>query len=362
MKYREVTVYFLRLGLIGFGGPLALVGIMQAELIEKRKWMDPEEFKRVFALIKSMPGPVAFQTAVFLGRRRAGLLGGAIAAIFLNLPAFILLVLFGYYYQAYEQQQQAQWFLLGMQAAALTMVLIGMKSFFLPYFKRLDYWVMLLSGAAVFYYQWLPEPVLILGGASLWAARKRLSARAASTMAVFAIDPRLLQLIAVCAKAGAFVFGTGLAIVPLLENDVVEKLGWMNHAQFMDALAMGQITPGPVVITATFIGLKVLGFWGACAATVAIFAPAFFHMMTWFPYAIAFLGRQKWINDFVFAATSIIVGTLAVTTLRMMTPWQATPWCFLIFAICFAIALRTRVPSWALIPIGGVPGLVAKIL
>jgi len=362
-KYREVFLYFLRLGFVGFGGPLALIGMMQKDLVETRGWMPIEEFHQAFAMIKAMPGPVAFQTAVFLGRRRAGLWGGLIAAVMLNLPAFLLMVLFGYYYQAYENLKSAQSFLSGMQASALVMVLVGMKSFFLPYYKRFSYWMLLIVGAVVFFKDWLPEPVLIIGGASVWAISKHFKYRSSALPAfAFVLEPKLFELMGVCAKAGAFVFGTGLAIVPMLEKGVVENLHWMTHSQFMDALAMGQITPGPVVITATFIGFKTLGLVGAVVSTVAIFAPSFFHIMTWFPSALNFLSRQKWITDFVFAATSVIVGTLIVTTVKMMTPWQSTPWCFVIFAIGFLVAVKTKIPSWVLIPAGGFAGLLFGLL
>ncbi len=359
----EVFLYFLRLGFVGFGGPLSIIAILQKELVEERAWISEKEFKQVFALVKSMPGPIAFQLCVFLGGRKAGFLGSMLAAIGFVVPAFLLMIIFGYYYQSYAAISEVQGFLIGMQAAAVLTILVGLRPLFIPYLRRGKFWLLMALGAFSFYVALLPEPILILGGAALWAMLSRVG-KSKNLPAIF-LSPKMLamkNLLLVCFKAGAIVFGTGLAIVPLLELDFVERLGWMTHGQFMDALAMGQVTPGPVVITATFIGFQKLGMLGAVGATVAVFLPSFFHMVTWFPRALVFLSRQSWIEDFTFAATSIIIGTLLVTITRMIDPWRATPFAFVVFGFCLVVWLKFRVPPWALIPLGGFLGLVGQLI
>ena len=365
VRFFETLTYFLKLGTVGFGGPLSLVAMMEKELIEDRHWISQDEFKQAFVLIKSMPGPVAFQTAVFLGRKRAGRLGGLAAAMAIILPAFLMMLVYGYYYDLIKSNRSAQLFLAGMQVSAVVAILFGLKSFFLPYVRRIDYWLILISAALLFYYQVLPEPVLIIGGAALWAARRKLFSSNGKSggvaLSLFVMDPKFVDLVLVCAKAGAIVFGTGLAIVPILEHDFVSRLHWMTHAEFMDAVAIGQITPGPVMISATFIGFKIFGIKGALAATIAVFGPSFFHMMTWFNSAIQFLSRQKWIQEFVFAATSIIMGTLAVSTVAIMWPWHVTPWYYALFALIFALAANFKWPAWLLIPTGGLIAVVVGL-
>lgn len=361
----EVQTYFLRLGALGFGGPLSLIAMMQRDLIEVRHWISSDEFKQAFALIKSMPGPVAFQTAVYLGNKRAGRWGGLAAGIAILLPAFLMILIYGYYYDGLSANKTVNWFMMGMQVSAVVTILFGLKSFFLPYIRRFDYWFILITAAVTFHFGVLPEPVLIIGGAALWAFRRKLffgANPAGGAAALIVIDPKFLELILVCAKAGAIVFGTGLAIVPILEHDFVARLHWMTHAEFMNALAIGQVTPGPVMISATFIGFKTFGLKGAFAATVSVFGPSFFHMMTWFNSAIQFLSRQKWIQDFVFAATSIIMGTLLVTTVDIMLPWAATPWCFGLFIFIFLLAAKSKWPAWVLIPTGGAVAMIVGFL
>jgi chromate transporter len=360
-RLAEVVFYFFRLGLIGFGGPMSLIAMMQKDLVEKRGWINGDEFKQAFALIKSMPGPVAFQTAVFLGRRRAGRLGGLLAGTFLLIPAFTMVVVFGMFYDRLNLDPRVQKFMTGMQVAAIVTILFGLKSFFLPYVRRPEYWLILAISGWLFFSGALPEPAIILGGSVLWAFRKKFFSQGSASgagLSAILIDPKLIELISICAKAGSIVFGTGLAILPILEQDFVNRLHWMTHAEYMDALAIGQVTPGPVMISVTFIGFKTLGWRGAIAGTMAVFGPSLFHMLTWFNSAIAFLSRQKWIQDFVFAATSIIMGTILVATAQIMWPWRETPILFGIFAFVFAIAYKTKWPAWALIPLGGALGLL----
>ena len=356
---REVAIYFFRLGFVGFGGPLAIIGSMQRDLIERRRWMEPEKFAQAFAMIKALPGPIAFMTAVFLGRQRAGWKGGVVAAVLYILPAAALMILFGVFYDSWRSMPAVQSFLVGMQAAALGVILSSAFALILPYRKHPLFWALLVPSGFLTFTLPAIEPVLILGsglltsaGLALWRKRPRGTTMLLGA-APLAIAPALSELAWNCFKAGAFVFGSGLAIVPMMEHDFVQRLGWLTHAEFMDALAFGQITPGPVVITATFIGFRQLGFAGAAVATVSIFAMPFVHMMTWFPSVFERMSRAKWIGDFLLGAIAAVAGAILSAVYDLGDDWIAQPGMYLVMAAVFLAARFSKIPAWSLIPLGG---------
>jgi chromate transporter len=375
----ETLIYFLRLGCLGFGGPLALIATMQRDLIEKRGWMSPDAFSRAFALIKAMPGPVAFQTSVFLGRHRAGWKGGFAAAIGLNFPPFVMMVLFGIFYQQWRGLSGSSAFLTGMQAAALGVILASLKG--LAYSHRLKpvFWILATVAGIITLLTPALEPLVIVGSGLLttflFELRNRgklppvfsnlklsiatfpwfgLASFDTAVASLSSTSTTYIDLIWSCFKSGAFVFGSGLAIVPLMEHDFVSRLHWLTHQEFMDALAFGQITPGPVVITATFIGFRALGLPGAAVATIAIFSASFFHMMTWFPRFVDRLSKLIWISAFLTGALGAVVGSIFATAVRLALSlelkWVSMP----IIFFTLASAIYLRLPVWALIPLGGI--------
>jgi chromate transporter len=364
-KFAEIFIYFLKLGATGFGGPLALISIMQKELVEEKKWMSSREFAEALSLIKAMPGALAFQTAVYLGRHRGGRWGGTAAGIGLLLPSFILMVLLAQFYYLAENILSVRIFFNGMQAAAVVLMIQALRMLSMPYFRSRDFWLFFVIGGIIFYLNLIPEPLLILGSGALgvlWSFRSRFVNFMFVSAEVFPVIEFSLSKIGdlawVCLKAGAVVFGSGLAIVPLLARDFVDKLHWITTAEFLDALALGQITPGPVLITVTFIGFKVAGLLGAVIATVAVFLPGFFHMQTWFPPMVNVLRRQKWIDSFLIPALGVICGVLLVTIVKITEGWHQSWKLMSIVFICALIGTLMKLPSWALIFIGGILSLV----
>lgn len=380
-ELKETFFYFLRLGFFGFGGPLALVAAMQRDLINKRRWMNPDEFVRTFALIKAMPGPVAFQTAVYLGNHRAGWLGGTAAALALNGPPFVMMVLFGIFYQQWREFEISQIFLLGMQAAALGVILASLKGLAEGFWRRSVFWIIAIVVAIMTAYSPAAEPVLIVGSGLLVVVAKNLQegGRLPSWLnrMKFSFAPLLLSVPLIpalpaafsrlplvfwyCFKAGAFVFGSGLAIVPIMEHDFVTHQGWLTQQEFMDALAFGQITPGPVMITATFIGYKSAGFMGAVAATVAVFLAPFIHMTTWFPRFVGRLARQNWITPFLTGAISAVVGAIVATVFQLGMVLDEKPLTLPLLFGTLLVALWGRLPVWVIIPLGGVVMAAVKV-
>lgn len=344
--YSEVFIFFIRLGILGFGGPLALISTMQTELVEKRRWMDPDDFNATFSLIKAMPGPLAFMTAVTLGRARAGFIGACIAGFALNFPAFCLMVLFSIFFSSLSGFESTKLLMLGMQVSALGVIMGSLKGLMRSHITDFFFWVMIaISGLINFFYPQL-EPVIILGFGLLMVLIRKYSVR------------ELGSLILVCFKAGALVFGSGLAIVPMLQHDVVEKYNWLTQSEFLDALAFGQMTPGPVVITATYVGHKVAGMEGAVLATLAIFAASFVHMTTWFPYVTGKLRGKSWVKDFTYGAIAAVVGPIIVAVIKLGMGIQLTGVLLVLAAISFVITLWGKVPMWLIIPCSGVLSLI----
>jgi chromate transporter len=363
--YKEVLFYFFRLGALGFGGPLAVVGSIQKELVEKRKWMEEEDFNATFSLIKAMPGPVAFQTAVFMGRIRAGFFGGALAAFGLVTPAFCLMILFSIFFKSMNELTFTHSILQGMQVAALGVILGSLKGLVKNNIKDFFFWILVIVSGAINFKHPSIEPIVIIGFGLMIIAFKKFLRESSSQLTMLSLAAPLVfasnsirDLALVCFKAGALVFGTGLAIVPMLQHDVVVKYKWLTQSEFLDALAFGQMTPGPVVITATYIGHKIAGMPGAIVATVAIFAAAFFHMSTWFPLVVNKLRGKKWINDFVFGAVAAVVGPIIVTVLKMGSDIPFNFFLILLVVSVFILTLINKIPLWLLIPMGGVLNLI----
>ncbi len=355
----EIFKYFLHLGFLGFGGPLALVAQMQRELVVEKKWMTEDDFRSAFGMIKTMPGPVAFQTAVFLGRVRGGFFGGTLAGLCLILPSFVLMILLAMFYQSMNVVPWIQHLMHGMQIAAFALIAWALKSLAQNLFREKLFWFLFVVCLASAAYSFFPEPVLIIGsglvavGMHNFFSTNKLD-RKPNKLA--AVSPLIIPLALVCLKAGAFVFGTGLAIVPLLETDFVNRLHWLTHTEFMDALAFGQLTPGPVVITVTFIGYKVAGLLGAGVATAGVFLPSFIHMTTWFPLLLNWMIKQTWIKYFSLGVTAAVCSTIVLSLIRIGNAWSYLD---IVLAVLFVGAMYfTKLPSWFFIIIGGSMGLI----
>ena len=353
----EVFLYFFRLGCLGFGGPLAIVSSIQQDLVVDRKWISNEDFTATFSLIKAMPGPVAFQTSVFMGRVRAGFWGGLVAGFAVVFPAALLMILFSLFFSSISSLAFTRSLMLGMQVAALGVIMGSLKGLVKTNMKEVLFWVLVAIAGYINYFHPGLEPVIIISfGLMIVLVRyllhqKKMMMLSFMPALFFTEDVKNLAL--VCFKAGALVFGTGLAIVPMLQHDVVTKYHWLTQNEFLDALVFGQMTPGPVVITATYIGHKLAGMAGAIIATIAIFAAAFFHMSTWFPLVVKRMRGKKWVNDFVFGAIAAVIGPIVVTVLKMGAGIQLNFFLIVLAIVVFVLTLQNKVPLWLLIPMGG---------
>jgi chromate transporter len=338
----------LRMGIIGFGGPLSIIALIQKEWVQQRKWVSDEEFNRVLPLIKSMPGPVAWQTVVYMARARVGTIGAIFGGIAFIFPSYLMMLVLAQYYDSYRSIPVIGWALNGMQVAAFILIALALKPLTQGRREKRMFWILATASLALFYLG-INEPILILGMGLIGVFSVRLPQKFLSIY---------WPLIWICIKAGGLAFGTGLAIVPLLENDFVGKLHWLTHQQFMDALAFGQLTPGPVMITVTFIGFKVAGIWGATLATFAVFFPSTFHMLTWFPKFVGWLGKQKWIENFLTGALAALSAGIVYVLINLAKTAQRDQ--IFVFVLISLIYFKWKTQSWALILIAGALGFVCN--
>jgi chromate transporter len=325
----QLVLYFLKLGTIGFGGPIALVGYMLRDLVEGRKWISNEDYKDGLALSQLAPGPLAAQLSFYLGYVHYGILGSTLVGLAFVLPSFIMVIALGWAYQTFGglSWMRAVFYAVGssvigiiaFSAYKLTSKTIG---------KDKVLWAIFLFVAVYTAWTETEEILVILGsGIVYWLVKSPpkwwnrthasfigLSAEHASQVALGATAYRdsgiLLDLLVFFAKAGAFVFGSGIAIVPFLFTGVVKEHQWLTDSQFLDAVAVAMITPGPVVITTGFIGYLVAGFSGASVAAMATFLPAF--LLTIFPAPFfKKYGKRPGLVNFVTGVTAAACGAIA---------------------------------------------------
>jgi chromate transporter len=389
---REIGMYFLRLGVTGFGGPLAVVAQMERDLAGR--WISSLEFSQVFSAIKTLPGPVAFQTAVFLGHERGrkegvGFWGAALAGSCFLFPSVILMLVLGLSRASWGEWEWTRSALVGLQAAALGLIIASL----IPIAKnartngdgeRMAKWMFALFSFVVTLLQPSLEPVAIItcGMLALRPNRTRTMSVALAAVPTALVGVSMLDihmtLFLTSLKAGTLVFGSGLAIIPLLGGEFVDKLQWMTQAEFLEALMFGQVTPGPVMVTATYIGTRVAGISGGFVATIGVFLIPFIHMTTWFPLFWRRVNQSAQWHRFSFGALSAVIGALAASTMKLLEPVYLTAleieklslnasvvtlllW-VVIVPLAFYFTFKKKRPAWAVVLGGGIVALLALSL
>jgi len=324
----QLASYFLKLGSIGFGGPVALVGYMYRDLVEKRRWITEEDYKECLTLAQLMPGPLAAQLAMYLGYVHYRIAGATVVGVAFVLPSFLMVIAIGWAYVRYGGLPWMQAAFYGVGAAVIGIIaLSAYKLTARNIGKDPLLWAIYLTIAAVTVWTQSESVWLFLGaGVLVWLTRappKRwFGDRAAPALLAFGppgtsacavatgLDwPLLAQLGAFFAKAGAFVFGSGLAIVPFLYGGVVHDHQWLSERQFVDAVAVAMITPGPVVITVGFIGYLIAGLPGAVVAAVGTFLPCYLFTILPAPYFKKY-GKRPALVAFVDGVTAAAIGAI----------------------------------------------------
>ena len=361
----EICKYFFFLGSTGFGGPLSLIHQMRQHFVLQEKLLTADEFDQAFTLIKAMPGPIAFQMAVYCSQHLHGRLAGFLAGTSLLVPAFVLMIAAAAGYQFLVGNSYVTKLLNGFQFAVAAIILLGLKTFFMQYYKLLTFWIVGALAAYLYLNRVVPEPFIIVGFGIICVliAAMKQNTTISFSAAFFAFDGDVLwNIFRVCTYTGAIVFGTGLAMLPVLQEQFVVNYHWLDLQTFNDGVTFGQLTPGPVSITATFLGYKIAGFAGALLATIGIFLLPLFHMLTWFPKVQDWLKKQSWIGNFLLGATSAVVGVLLVTVYRMNQSFVGNLNFWIIFTATFFVAvLLKKIPIYILIFAGGLINLLVGL-
>ena len=322
---RDLVLYFLRLGTLGFGGPIALAGHMQKDLVEDRLWFSKEDYLEGLAFSQLSPGPLAAQLAMYLGWLRAGSLGATVVGIAFILPSFLMVLALAALYVHFGSLSWIQGMFYGIGAAVIAIIVRSAIKLIRTTVGK-DWLLWTIFAVLAITTAWTKSEIVwlfVLCGffAMIIKAPPALPMRATPLMSL-SLHPLLTGIHGVAAattvgalfffflKAGAFVFGSGLAIVPFLYGGVVAKLHWLTERQFVDAVAVAMITPGPVVITAGFIGYLVAGVLGALAAAWAVFAPPYFIVLFGAPYYRRF-AQNRQVKAFVQGVTAAAVGAIA---------------------------------------------------
>ena len=318
--------YFLQLGALGFGGPIALAGHMQKDLVEERKWVSSQDYIEGLAFSQLSPGPLAAQLAMYLGWVRAGTLGATLTGAAFVLPSFLMVLVLAALYVHYGRLPWIQGVFYGIGAAVIAIIARSayklirstLKSDFLLWvlftalavttaWKESEIvWLFLLCGLVSMFVKAPPRSDILRRAAPAFAGFGRLLTGAPGTATAATVSTLFLFFL----KAGAFVFGSGLAIVPFLYGGVVSQFHWLTERQFLDAVAVAMITPGPIVITAGFIGYLVAGVAGALLAALAVFVPPYLIVILGAPYYRR-LAQNLQVKAFVQGVTAAAVGAIA---------------------------------------------------
>lgn len=372
---RRLLRYFLGLGTWGFGGPIATVGYMQRDLVERRRWLDRGDFLDGVALGQTMPGPLAAQVVMWVGYLEAGAFGALATSFAFVLPSFVLVLGVAFAYERYQGLDVVQALFYGIAPAVMAVIAVAtVKLARLTDGRDLRLWAISLVTFVVTAWTGTEIAVLFVAmglGMVLWDAppwRRKRAGRALVVpfplaqlgMHALAADPGTLVVIALFfLEAGAFIFGSGLAIVPFLREGVVEQRHWLTEQQFLDAVAMGLITPGPVVITAAFIGYLVAGLTGALVATFAIFLPIYLGVVVpgrWFIRHREHAGLRAFVKGATAAAAGAIGGATVVLTRGAIVDWKTGA----IAALALAFVLRFKNREVVLVLLAGAGGLLLR--
>ena len=359
---RQLILYALKLGTLGFGGPVALIGYMHRDLVEERKWISESDYRDGLALAQLAPGPLAAQLAIYLGYVDYKVLGATLVGIAFVLPSFLMVLALGWAYALYGGLSWMQAVFYGVGASVIGIIAVSAYRLTRKTVGRdVLLWAIYLIVAAITV---ITESeialVFIAAGLVAWWMKAPPAFMRNASRRLPAVSPVILwQIFVFFSEAGAFVFGSGLAIVPFLYGGVVQEYQWLNDRQFLDAVAVAMITPGPVVITVGFIGFLVAGFWGAVVAALATFLPCYFFTIIPAPYFKKH-GKRADIAAFVSgvtaAATGAISGAVIVLGRRSVIDVPTT----LIAAAAILLCISKKIPEPLVIAAAAVVGLLVN--
>jgi len=371
VRLRDLVKYFLTLGASGFGGPAALIAQMERDLVEARRWISKEEFREAVAVCQSLPGPLAIQVGIFLSYLRAGFWGAWAGGSAFILPNFIIVATLGALYVRFGDLPFVLAIFYGVSPAVIGLIVyswyrltkLGMEDalqwavaaacFLITVTLRAEVALLFLAAGilGVFYYGGIfrrPAAGMLL----------LVMAAVPSVAAEGSAGPILRRLLLFFLKAGSLTFGSGLVIVPFLEKGLVQQTGWLNERTFLIAVAIGMLSPGPVVITATFVGYLVAGLWGSIVSTLGIFLPSFVLVLV-AASALRRYRKNRYVQGFVKGAYAAAIGTILGAG-ALLSRIAIGDWLTILIALLSLGALaRWKLSTYKLVAITAAIGLVA---
>ena len=396
-RLRELVQLFSKLGVLGFGGPQAHIGMQNDEAVVRRQWLTQEQFTDGLAVCEMLPGPASTQMGIYLGYIRAGQLGALVAGIAFIAPAFLIVLALSWVYFRFQALPQLGAIFFGISPVMIAIILgfcwkLAKKSIrdwigiaiaiavgLAVGFGNLGPWTAFVFVLAGLFGLWpyrprgagTPQAVWLPFGLTASLPVATASAEVLTLSSVWSLERILVYfwpLVTFFVKVGTTIFGGGLVIIPLLEFEVVEQLQWLTRTEFLNGVAIGQLSPGPVVLTAAFVGYKVAGVLGAFVASVAIFTPSFLFIMAGAPLLLR-LRQNLWVKAFLMGVRPGVLGAIAVAAVPLSQTAiieQPTWWLSVIASVIASSALvvliRWKVPTWQLVLIGGVIGWVVGFI
>jgi chromate transporter len=370
---RDLLLYFLRLGTLGFGGPIALAGYMQRDLVENRYWVSTSDYLEGLAFSQLSPGPLAAQLAMYIGWLRAGFIGATLVGIAFILPSFLMAVFLAALYVHFGSLPWIQGMFYGIGAAVIAIIARSAIKLVRGTVGK-DWLLWTIFAALAITTAWTQSEIvwlfILCGVVAMLVKAPPALKRAQAMMFLAPLNPLLVGIHGVAAvatvgvlflfflKAGAFVFGSGLAIVPFLYGGVVIKFHWLTERQFVDAVAVAMITPGPVVITSAFIGFLVAGSVGAIVAAAAVFAPPYLIVLFGAPYYRRF-AQNRQVKAFVQGVTAAAVGAIAGAAFILARRSLVDTSTLVIALVTLAVLMFTKkIPEPIAIVAAGVVGVL----
>ncbi len=368
--------YFLKLGVSGFGGPVALVGFINRDFVENRGWVKEDTYQLGLALAQIMPGPLAAQLAIALGYFQHGILGATLTGLAFVLPSFLMVVAISILYVAYGGLWWVHALFYGIGASVIAIIVIAAYKLARSTNKRdpLQRIIFCVLMAVTIFAEAEIAWLFILAGLIGIFTRARpnwfrmhcwvlyfLPLLQPLTVTAGPASGGLLQILLFFIKSGAFVFGSGLAIVPFLYKGVVQQFGWLSERQFIDAVAVAMITPGPVVITVAFIGYLVAGLPGATIAAIGIFLPVYLLTVIpapWFKHHRDNAQLKAFVQGATAAATGALSGAVVVLAKRAIFDLPTAA----IALASFAVLWRFKLPEPAIVLLSGGIGLAILLV
>lgn len=354
-RLRDLVFYFLKLGATGFGGPIALMGYMHHDLVEKKKWFVKEDYLHGVALAQLVPGPVAAQLGIYFGWLKGGVRGATAIALAFLAPPFLIVLALSYLYVIYQGLPWVHGIFYGMSAAVIAVIAqTAFKLAKISWEKKWGMWAIGLGMAAltialekVSFFFFIAGGLL---GIIFYGLPDKWFGKSPRT---FFIMP--LEIFLFFAKAAFVVYGSGMAIIPFIYGDLVHHLGWLNEQQFMDAVAVGMITPGPLLITAGFMGYLMKGFSGAAAGAVGVFLPVYLFVIVFAPIYKR-LVKNKMVKAFAEGITAAATGAIAGSAWILGRAAIVDFWSAGLALTVLICLLKTKIPVPLLILAGGLAG------